>query len=799
MVESDVAQRWGFLAPWCQVLQRNVHYTVFKCEGTGKESWESKTRALHVTLPKRTDYLRPQLQHEGTYQLELVEVREALAVLAAVAHVDHFAWKWLLVTQCQLNWWKQGEENFPEHLPARFVLKLEDHSKVTADLVKLCGVNQREQPSVEYVETMKRVSVIAGHLSPDSPGVDVEVPIRVAFGPGQGDKIVEGYQEQLLKGLTGVARAEKAIRREWERFLKSEGSKEVARGSIRCTFALEPMIADVQVAQSIAKTAGTLERLLFNNVWFSLLSVRAKCAEGDQSDSLIAFRQMMIAVFDGARRGPELSNTKYRSRTGSVKPLQLGSLVLHNDVALDPLETEALFSAAVLNQTTQKLSVWVDLMSHDQPKTTFWWKWLAYGCFSKRARVHSALQSLDLGHVGSISVSDVETFLAIVDSEHPEELLFDCPRGSMEGREATLKDGAMVQYDITANAQPRSLTFTSCRFLLHTFGDDGASEWVNVIVPGFGRCRVRRSDLVLKPVRSPGHKRPALTSLTLRLNATAISNGLPRFLAAIGPSLQYLTIENPGETVDPSVVLRCCPNLRELTLNRGLMDVQFKFNAGVPCQLFSTLRLDWDNVAGLATTLSNTSNPLVKCVSQLRVRLPTAIEADNSDFELQLVRRSLETLLVMLNANKYLEYLEVSVPSEHQNHLAGFIRHHHEVIGHKLNVEAKIALLSVVPNQLKNSNKKHCTPSGPRRLMRDMDNETFAKIFAFAAEPVTRRVCRHVLLPFKDDLDDLFKHSSSSSDDDRDEDFEPASDSSDTLQGILDEIGMILDLAFAEF
>ncbi|KAF4139294.1 hypothetical protein GN958_ATG11510 [Phytophthora infestans] len=60
-------------------------------------------------------------------------------------------------------------------------------------------------------------------------------------------------------------------------------------------------------------------------------------------------------------------------------------------------------------------------------------------------------------------------------------------------------------------------------------------------------------------------------------------------------------------------------------------------------------------------------------------------------------------------------------------------------------------------------------------------------------------VCQHVLLPFRDDLDDLFKHSSSSSDDDRDEDFEPANDSSDTLQGILDEMGMSLDLAFAEF
>ncbi|KAF1789709.1 hypothetical protein GQ600_9701 [Phytophthora cactorum] len=672
---SNVAQRWGFLAPWCQVLQRNVHYTGFKCEGTGKESWESKARSLQVTLPKRNDYLRPHLSTRPRISSNCacgpfwVEVATGDSVSTELVET--------------------GRRKFPRASPRAFRAEAGGPFKVTADLVKFCGVDQRVQPSAEYVETMKRIAEIGGHLTPDSPGVDVEVPVKVAYGAGQKDTKVDGYQDQLLKGLTGVARAEKAIRREWERYFKAEGSKEVARGSLRCTFALEPMIADVQVVQNIAKTAGTLERLLFNNVWFSLLSVRAKCAEGDQAASLIAFRQLMIAVFDGR---------DYRSLASSAKPLQLGSLVLHNDLALDPLETEALFSAAVLNQTTQKLSVWVDLMSHDQPKTNFWWKWLAYGCFSKRART-----TLRCNRLISATRGD---FLAIVDSEHPEELLFDCP--------PTLKDGAMVQYDINANAQPRSLTFTSCRFLLHTFGDDGSSEWVNVIVPGFGRCRVRRSDLVLKPVRNAASKRSALTSLTLRLHATAISNGLPRFLAAIGSSLHYLTIENPGETVDPSVILRCCPNLRELTVNRGLMDVQFKFDSGVPSQAFSTLRLDWENVAGLATTLSNTSNPLVKCVNQLRVRLPTSIEADNREYELQLVSRSLETLLVMLNANKYLEYLEVNAPSEHQNYLAGFLRHHHEVISHKLN--------------RKNPNKKLCTTSGPRRLMRDMDQETFAKI-----------------------------------------------------------------------
>ncbi|KAL3664419.1 hypothetical protein V7S43_010742 [Phytophthora oleae] len=747
MEKSDVTQRWGFLGPWCQILQHQVVYMPLRCEGklrTDENPWESRVRWLQVALPKRNDYMRPQLQHEATYQLELVKFREALAVLAAVNKMDPFGLKQLLLTHVQLNWWKEGEEDFPAHLPVRFVLLMEDHSRVNSDLALFCGVDQRQQPSPEYLETMKRIAEVAGR-TPDSPGLDVEVPVRVAYGAGQADTIADGYEDQLLKGLTGVARGEKAVRREWERYQKSEGDKSCRNGSIRVTFVLEPMVADIQEVESIAKTAGILERLLFNNVWFSLLSVRAKCSQGDQDNSLIAFRQLMIAVFDGARRGPELSNTKYRSHANSAKPLQLGSLVLHTDLALDPLETEALFSALVLNQTTHKLLVGMGLTVHEQQNANNWWKWLAYGCFSKRARTHSALQTLEIGHIGSLSVSDVETFLAIVDSEYPEELLYECPRGSVEGKEATLKDGAMVQYDIAGNPQPRSLTFTSCRYLLHTFGDDGKSEWVNVIVPGFGWCRVRRSEMVFQPVREASSKRPSLTSLTLKLHETASSTGLPRLLAAIGSSVQSLSIENPGETVDPSVIIRCCPNLRELNLKRGLVDVQFKFDSNrVPSQAISTLRINWENVAALATTLSNTNNPFVKCVSELRVRLTTSAEADG-EYEAQYVRQSLETLVAMLNANKFLSYLEVSVSPEHQEYLRSFRRHHHEVIGHKLSLDSKVALLSVVPQQSSlHPKKKLRTASGPRSLLSDVDQETFAQIFEFAAEPVTRRVCFHV-------------------------------------------------------
>lgn len=75
---------------------------------------------------------------------------------------------------------------------------------------------------------------------------------------------------------------------------------------------------------------------------------------------------------------------------------------------------------------------------------------------------------------------------------------------------------------------------------VRTFSDDGVSEWVDVLVPGYGHCRVRRVDLLFED----NEKRPqrcAFNSLTLKFNRDEEpdSTGLPRFLEAIGPSLIF--------------------------------------------------------------------------------------------------------------------------------------------------------------------------------------------------------------------------------------------------------------------
>ncbi|KAE8978372.1 hypothetical protein PR003_g25806 [Phytophthora rubi] len=719
----SMEQRWGFLAPWCQALAHKIQYAPFRCEGAC--SWDSRGRQLQVALGSPRDAYEPS---------ELVRVREALALLAAVAHVDHAAWKYLLLAHCKLNWWREGEENLSPQLPARFVLKLAQET-AAEDLAKFCGVDHREQPGAAYMEALKRVAALDRRLGVSTPGVDVQVPVRAAYGVAEETQAAE----QLLKGMRKMPRTERSIRQKWDRLQMTH----VESGAIRCTFVLEPMVLDIQESGSVAKTAAMMERYVLNNFWFSMVSVKAKLAsESGEPDTLIAFRQLMIALFDGARRDPAMAHTRYTGSAAQRSQLQLGKLVLHADGSLDPLETEALFSSLVLNQTAQRLTAWVDLMSDEQDRTNIWWKWLAYGCFSKRARMHSALRSLELNDIGSLSVADVEAFVAILDSENPEEVLYGFPHGQVDGRDATLKDGALVQYDIQEHGQSRSLTFTSCRFLLHTFSGDGSSEWVNVLVPGFGRCLVQRSDLVFQPVKAAKTSRPSLTTLSLKFYESATLEGLPRFLAAIGSSLSSLTIANPGDIVDTGVILRCCPNLQELTLSRGLVDMQFKFDQyrGLT-QAISTFRPHWENIAALAATLSKANNPLVKCISELRIRLVMSSEGDDRDYEANVVRVGLDALLKMLTVNKHLQYLEVKVSMEHSDYLDSFRRYHQEIIGHNLNLESKVAFLSVLPNPREAPAKKKCTTPASRRQLSNLGQTALSLIFAYAAEPVTRRVC----------------------------------------------------------
>ncbi|KAL3664414.1 hypothetical protein V7S43_010737 [Phytophthora oleae] len=735
-------QRWGFLSPWCNVLLYRIHHRVL--EEDTSDAWRAPSCALQVILPTRAG-IYGEYRDDQTFQIEFQNTREALALLAAVAHVDFDAWRYLLSTYCGLDSTGQIEAADAD-IPVRFVLLMERQAEM--DLVQLCGITQRRIVSEGYVNCLQRIGALSGKLHPGKPGFDVEIPVRVIFSSSSQGSI------QILESIQN---AEKLIREQWESYNWSLENQPVENGHLRCSFLLEPMIGDLTAVGCAPDLAETMARFVGENVWFSQLSLKASMeARPDNRATLMSFRQMMAVVFDATRRSEELANTRYCTQLETFRadsPLQLGNIFLQCDSTLGPSEFESMFSAIVLTQTTKKLSLKMCPKAKNQTDRREWWKWLAYGCFSERARTHSVLESLILTDIDDMGVVDMGDFSVVLSSEHPEEVLYGSAHGVRVEQDMMLKKKAPVQWLLTNEGQPRvgypPVRFSGAVPYVRTFSDDGKSELVNVLIPGFGRCLVNREDLVAVQDPQPNGCSWGLKSLTLRFAEHSPLNcrgGLPRLLSAGGSSLLFLTIDGPGEELDVNVILESCPNLLELSLRKGWIRVLLNFSdfharkESVP-----KLRFKWQDVTGLTADLSNMHNPFTKCVRRLSIRF----EGFGSSKWVRhdpTINTYLDALLQMLAVNQTLEYLEVIVPSECHNYRDFFRIHHLRAInrGRKLSMGTKVAFLSVVAAKVQSlSRKKGKTV---KREMRSrltqcyLDRSVISNIFGFAMSPLFRQV-----------------------------------------------------------
>ncbi|GMF22018.1 unnamed protein product [Phytophthora lilii] len=119
---AELKLRWDFLMPWVKELDRQVKYEQI---ARPEEVWDAEKRVLKVTLPAKNSnqyerYTVDQFFHE------LRRFREALALLAAVAHMDEEGWKFLLGKIWGIKLGKNGSEELEREIPARFVIVL-DH------------------------------------------------------------------------------------------------------------------------------------------------------------------------------------------------------------------------------------------------------------------------------------------------------------------------------------------------------------------------------------------------------------------------------------------------------------------------------------------------------------------------------------------------------------------------------------------------------------------------------------------------------------------------------------------------
>jgi hypothetical protein len=289
-----------------------------------------------------------------------------------------------------------------------------------------------------------------------------------------------------------------------------------------------------------------------------------------------------------------------------------------------------------------------------------------------------------------MSVEDVEGFAAVLATDYPEEILCGSSRGCVDERNATLEEGARVRWERDGeerlHTESRALVLPSYMLCIRAVDDDGESEQVNVVVPGFGHCLTQRADLEFDEDPDSPATQHAPSSLMIQFRKFPSDSNEAR---SEGDEAQQEGSRGDENTARLGLFLETIGSLTQLTLGRTSMRIGF-FEAAqagatvtlwrtrgraaelqrVPCssQPIPTLTCNGHDVAAFAAALSDPANPLAKCVHRLRVRLETewdgwTIKDDTHnppDF-----KANADQLLMMLNTNKGIQYLEVIAPIEH--------------------------------------------------------------------------------------------------------------------------------------
>lgn len=289
---------------------------------------------------------------------------------------------------------------------------------------------------------------------------------------------------------------------------------------------------------------------------------------------------------------------------------------------------------------------------------------------------------------------------------------------------------------------------------VRTFSDDGESEWVDVVIPGYGRCQAQRKDLNFVQDCCPDSMSPTLMSLKLPSNP-GFGDGVPLLLSTVGPMLKSLSFDGPVMNTSDSLFLDNHPHMEELSLRSPNLDVRLDFkDFDSSREQLSTLRYDCTDVPGFVRALTDASNPLGSCVRWLRVKFADIFFSHGE----AAVDDTVEALLDVLECNQAIEFVDVVAPPEFHVLSAAFRAFHLKTLPkslHPLPIECKVAFLSVMATT-KPSRKRACNSQTSGKPPCQLNEHVLSKIFAFAAPPVIRKVYFRKLLDddWNDDEDD---------------------------------------------
>ncbi|KAG6596102.1 uncharacterized protein IUM83_18644 [Phytophthora cinnamomi] len=524
--------RWDFLRTWCQHLSWRLQYA----KGAPGDNTELRFRGIEVQLPSFAPFSDEEedADADNSGKSPCQDVREALGLLAAVAHVDNAAWKELLVSHAKLEVDGQEELFEGEFLP-RFQLALvgdgpDCDGELLRGIAEFCGTEQYTTQSAEYKEALNKVAAMNGGKS-CTGSTEIEVPITVQLGPWLTDN-----SEDMFDYLRRVQDTVRELRSQWQQcFDRGQAPLSVA-------FVLDAIMVDLRDVSITAELAGMVESMAKDGIRVSGLALRHELGQeltsnGSLEEARNVVGRFVFGLFGGAKKAAVLSewgdfDFEATSMTGPLvaeygHANQLALDSVHFDCeAMQNWVFDRICSAVVVSQTTKHLSLDLELEDGDDDDNGDWalcrwrWQWLIFACFSEKARLHSRLESLTLRN----AVLTSEAVVAMADvlaSNGPEEALLGfAPQPSDPTIDVCIKANSPIKllpmYANEVFDSTKSFKVEREIAGVRNISEDAKSDWTDVLVPGFGKCQVQRSSLTYTELTLPSNGLAGVTSLAIK-------------------------------------------------------------------------------------------------------------------------------------------------------------------------------------------------------------------------------------------------------------------------------------------
>ncbi|TYZ61115.1 hypothetical protein PybrP1_005091 [[Pythium] brassicae (nom. inval.)] len=759
-------ERWAAVLPWCKFARGRL-----EVEERPVRADRSLLRApwwLLVTLPKT---------RRGAGAAHIPRLREALELLALVAHADDAAWRRLLRDQCGVFFDAHERVQQRQRLAPRFLFVLDDHTRETVMWpATVCGKLffrlGAGVASQDFLDARQHVlDAVVG------PGAGLwsapPVPFCLYFAPRAMDPTAfTTYLHSVLRvvhallahqtGAGAPAAARKHVLSDRAGGVDGDDACSDPDGGTVHPFELEAIQLNLSEFEITEAAARVLAEIFGLGVRVACLQLPLKASDFIDDDACP--RQALAACLNAAVGGratyfdepDESPDAPDMPRAGRTTPraYAVEALVV-NDGSVDDRRFAALCSALVEATCVHELTL-ESVFLHDSARArSVKWKWLAYALFSQESR--SSVRKLVISDA-SLLPEDVAAVASVLSAAYPAKELLD-PLWSLDDqlRDAVRDDDAhsvVLDKGAVVCLEPvcSEAEWLSTSVVLHerasfvVMNNNPASEWVEVLVPGYGKCWVHRHFARTVQTRQEDagdwvlvHQCGKITSFTLALDRVEDSQGqtVAALFRLIGSELTALTIQASRLHGDCLVaILRSCPKLEMLTLNGAQvdsMDVFVRAYEKHECRITSLtlkdFRVDVPSFARFAAALADRRHRAAQHLRELCLGSYDRHRPLDSD--------SLLAFLVMLEKNATLEYLELHIDSSlFDVYAPSLLRHHNRLLPPSLAapipVECQAAFLDLF---------RATTGSGrPARVQRP-DNNALARIFAFAAAQPTRRIC----------------------------------------------------------